>query len=53
MKFDEYYMRNTFLEKSYTNCDRETYSRLFFQKIKVEHKFHTVFFMSKSRKLRR
>ena len=35
MKFDEYYMRNFFVEKSYTKCDGETYSRLFSKKSKL------------------
>ena len=38
MKFGQlrqYYMRNIFLEKSYTNCDRETIPRPFSKKSKL------------------
>ena len=38
MKFGQlrqYYMRNIFLERSYTNCDRETIPRLFSKKSKL------------------
>ena len=31
-----YNMKNSFLEKPYTICDRETTSRPFFEKVKVE-----------------
>ena len=40
MKFGqliEHYMRNIFLEKSYTNCVGETRPRPFLKKIKIEH----------------
>ena len=40
MKFGqliEYDMRNTFLEKSYTKCGRETVPRSFFKKTKLEY----------------
>ena len=33
----EYNMRNTFLEKSYTEYDEETILRPFSKKIKIEH----------------
>ena len=32
----EYNMKNSFLEKPYTKCDRETTSRPFFEKMKIE-----------------
>ena len=40
MKFGElieFNARNIFLEKSYTNCEGETISRLFSKRIKIEH----------------
>ena len=46
MKFGqliEYNMRNSFLEKSYTKCGRETIPNPFSNKIKIEHISGSIF----------